>query len=317
MDNPENKTRLEKVYLQLLEMYRGNFSYSIERTEKKDELEAITALINMTTEEIRDSFLHQGYVNFHDSYAFAIQILFILDEEFRIEEISGNTKSFLGFEDNDVRGKPFEGFLSKESRKKWATVKERIDELSIQEKSMKLSFITKQQLLFPAFCRIIHFTHNTSFKGKTIVTTFEMVQARKALDEEVQKRIKSQLSSKKRKNKKNILHISDVDKIRAVGEYIRNHLDEELPSLKEMAHDFGTNEYKLKNGFKELNGMTVFQFLKEERLRKAHILVEFSNKSFKEIAKMVGFKSGTHFSREFNKRYKYRPKVLRSASEKS
>lgn len=317
MDNPENKTRLEKVYLQLLEMYRGNFSYSIERTEKKDELEAITALINMTTEEIRDSFLHQGYVNFHDSYAFAIQILFILDEEFRIEEISGNTKSFLGFEDNDVRGKPFEGFLSKESRKKWATVKERIDELSIQEKSMKLSFITKQQLLFPAFCRIIHFTHNTSFKGKTIVTTFEMVQARKALDEEVQKRIKSQLSSKKRKNKKNILHISDVDKIRAVGEYIRNHLDEELPSLKEMAHDFGTNEYKLKNGFKELNGMTVFQFLKEERLRKAHILVEFSNKSFKEIAKMVGFKSGTHFSREFNKRFRYRPKVLRSASKKS
>src|SRR5690606_19222522 len=158
-----NKTRLEKVYLQLLEMYRGNFSYSIERTEKKDELEAITALINMTTEEIRDSFVHQGYVNFHDSYACAIQILFILDEEFRIEEISWNTKSFLGFEDNDVRGKPFEALLSTDFRKKWAPVKERIDELSIQEKSIKLSFITKLPLLFPPFCRIMHFPHNTSF----------------------------------------------------------------------------------------------------------------------------------------------------------
>src|SRR5690606_34462946 len=177
MDNPENKTRLEKVYLQLLEMYRGNFSYSIERTEKKDELEAITALINMTTEEIRDSFLHQGYVNFHDSYAFAIQILFILDEEFRIEEISGSTKSLLGFEDDDVRGKPFEEFLSKESQEKWVAIKESITGLSTEKESIKLSFITKQKLLFPAFCRIIHFTHNTSFKGKTIVTTFEMVQA--------------------------------------------------------------------------------------------------------------------------------------------
>lgn len=82
-----------------------------------------------------------------------------------------------------------------------------------------------------------------------------------------------------------------------------------------MALKFWTNEYKLKKGFKELNGMTVFQFLKEERLRKAHVLVEHSNKSFKEIAKMVGFKNSTHFSREFNIRYGYRPKALRATKD--
>ncbi|UNY98620.1 AraC family transcriptional regulator [Zhouia spongiae] len=317
MDNPENKTRLEKVYLQLLEMYKGNFSYSIERSEKKDELEALTALINMTTEEIRDSFLHQGYVNFHDSYALVIQILFILNKEFRIEEISGSTKSFLGFKENDIWGKLFEEFLSTESQREWGTIKEIIDGESMQEASLQLSFITNKKLLFPAYCRVIKFSHGSLFKGKTIVTTFDMVQKRKVLDIEVQKRVLNQFASKSSKKDKQILHISDLSKIRAAGEYIKNHLDEELPSLKEMAHDFGTNEFKLKRGFKELNGMTVFQFLKEERLRKAHVLVEFSEKSFKEIAKMVGFKNGTHFSREFNKRYGYRPKTLRSTIKKS
>ena len=117
---------------------------------------------------------------------------------------------------------------------------------------------------------------------------------------------------KKVKSNKSFLQLSDIDKIRAIGEYIKSHLEEELPSLKDMALAFGTNEFKLKRGFKELYGMTVFQFLKEERLRKAHIIVDHSDKSFKEIAKMVGFKSATHFSREFKKRYGYRPKELRS-----
>ena len=58
MCTKENEKRLEKIYLQLLELSKGNFSTLIERTGYKDDLEALTALVNMVTEEIKDSFLH-------------------------------------------------------------------------------------------------------------------------------------------------------------------------------------------------------------------------------------------------------------------
>ena len=267
----------------------------------------------MTTEEIRDSFLHQGYVSFHDSYAFSIQMLFILDEVFHIEEMNESSKHFLGSKKDDLLGEPFEGLLSKESQYKWAALKKEMKDLSIHEQSLQLSFITPQDLLLPAFCRVIHFTNDSPLRGKTIVTTFDMVQTRKVLEGDVQKRVQSQLLlSKTPKSNKTFLQLSDIEHIREIGEYIKSHLEEELPSLKDMAITFGTNEFKLKKGFKELYGMTVFQFLKEERLRKAHVIVDHSDKSFKEIAKMVGFKSSNHFSREFKNRYGYRPKELRS-----
>lgn len=312
----ENNDRLEKIYIQLLELSKGNFSTLIQRTGSKDNLEALAALVNMATEEIKDSFLHQGYVNFHDSYILTTQILLVLGEDFCIEETNESSHSFLGFEYKNLTGKPFESLITTESQEKWNVIKKAITASSFTEQSIQLSFKTQQDLLLPAFCRVIHFTHDTFLKGKTIITSFDMVQTRKCIEERTQKKIQSRIyHPKKHKRKQSVLQLSDVKKIRAVGEHIKNHLDEDLPSLKEMALKFWTNEYKLKKGFKELNGMTVFQFLKEERLRKAHVLVEHSNKSFKEIAKMVGFKNSTHFSREFNIRYGYRPKVLRATKD--
>ncbi|QLE01995.1 helix-turn-helix domain-containing protein [Galbibacter sp. BG1] len=308
-----NNNRLEKIYLQLLELSKGNFSTLIERTEHKDDLEALAALVNMATEEIKDSFLHEGYVNFHDSYVLNTQILMVLNEDFCIEETNESGYLLLGFGYKNLIGKPFEHFISDESKEKWDLVKKAITSSSTTEESLQLSFLTKQGLELPAFCRVIHFIEDTILKGKTIVTSFDMVQTQKYIEEKTQRKIQSRLYfPKKQKRKQSVLQLNDIEIIRAVSEHIKNHLDQDLPSLKEMAHQFGTNEYKLKKGFKELNGMTVFQFLKEERLKKAHVIVEHSNKSFKEIAKMVGFKNSTHFSREFNIRFGYRPRALRS-----
>jgi len=312
----EDNIRLEKIYLQLLEVSKGNFSTRIERTEHKDDLEALAALVNMVTEEIKDSFLHQGYVNFHDSYVLTTQILLVLDRNFCIEEINKASYSFLGFEYETLIGKTFDTVITTESKEKWKIIEKAIKTSLETEHTIKLSFKTQKGLELPAFCRVIHCTSDTFLKDKTIITSFDMVQTRKCIEERTQNKIQSRLYlPKKHKRKQSVLQQIDIEKIRAIGEHIKNHLDEDLPTLKDMALTFGTNEFKLKRGFKELYGMTVFQFLKEERLRKAHVIVEHSNKSFKEIAKMVGFKNSTHFSREFNIRYGYRPKVLRATKD--
>ena len=92
---------------------------------------------------------------------------------------------------------------------------------------------------------------------------------------------------------------------------IINNLEKDLPSLKELALQMGTNEYKLKYGFKQLYGTTIFRFLIQERLRKAKTLIQYSKLTLKQIAKMTGFKSITHFSRAFKEKYGVSPSELR------
>src|SRR5690606_7861742 len=104
------------------------------------------------------------------------------------------------------------------------------------------------------------------------------------------------------------------ESIRTAEKYILDHLNEPLPILMDLAHTLGTNEFKLKWGFKELYGMTIFQFIKEQRLRKAHVLVRYTNNKIVAIARSVGFKHGNHLSREFKKRYGYNPTELRKIS---
>lgn len=112
-------------------------------------------------------------------------------------------------------------------------------------------------------------------------------------------------------------HLSTLDiwKIIRVSEYIRDNLEDPLPSLKELAKSFGTNDYKLKYGFKRLYGATVFNYLTSERLTKAQIFVKHSNIPIKEVARMTGFKCPSHFSRTFKKKYGYTPRDLRKQAK--
>jgi AraC-like DNA-binding protein len=75
------------------------------------------------------------------------------------------------------------------------------------------------------------------------------------------------------------------------------------PSLKELAHKVAINEFKLKKGFKQLFGNTVYGLLKEHRLSQAKLLLERGDISVSEAASLVGYKSIGHFSVIFKKNF--------------
>ena len=104
-------------------------------------------------------------------------------------------------------------------------------------------------------------------------------------------------------------------KIREGRDLIMNNLENELPSLKEFAHQLGTNEFKLKYGFKQLYGTSVYRFLLQERLRKSKMLIQHTDHSIKTIAYQTGFKSIPHFSRVFKKTFGYTPTALRKSTK--
>lgn len=320
MDSLENKKRLDKIYTQLIHIANGHFFYQIERTERNDELEALAFLANSAAEELRDAFLHQGFVSLDHSYDLIVRLFFELDANGQIIRTNPSVEALLHYDHGDLNGLPFMGLLAKDSRKGWKQLMEASDMARVWEMTVKLTFIERSGLHLPAHCHIVHFPQKERENETTVVTAFDMARNARSHETHMKKQLKQRLRNhnllpKPQPRKTYILNTWDLENLRVAERYIMEHLDRPLPSLKELAHMCGTNEFKFKNGFKELFGMSAFQYQKRERLRKAHILIEHSNRPILAIAKTVGFKKGNHFAREFKKRYGYTPSQLRKHSK--
>lgn len=98
--------------------------------------------------------------------------------------------------------------------------------------------------------------------------------------------------------------------IQTVYDYILNNLEEPLPSVKTLAKMFGSNEFKLKEGFRHFFNTSIYQLYNEERLKRAHRLIQQTDLSLKEIAFTSGFNSYLNFYKAFKKKYKYAPSEL-------
>lgn len=82
-------------------------------------------------------------------------------------------------------------------------------------------------------------------------------------------------------------------------------------SIQNLSEEVGLNANKLQNGFKEVHGMTVNQFIQEERLNQAGILIKNTDLSFSQIADRVGISSKSYFSKIFKDKYGLTPSEIR------
>lgn len=316
MDRPENKKRLESIFAQLVKISNGNFSYQIDRSDKNDVLEALAFLTNSASEEIKDAFRHQAFINLPNSYHFVVQLFFEVNESGQITQTNPEVEKLLGYGPKTLHNTPFAGLLHKDAKKSWKKVWKALQRTPDLEMTLDLSFIEKSGLEFPAHCQIIGLPGNQKSIGRVIVTAFDMVNKQAIKEKQVKRKLERRLQSLQRPSHKteedmSVLLPCDMDNLRNAKQYIMDHLDKPLPSIKTLAHLAGTNEYKFKKGFKELIGMTPFQYQKHMRLRRAYVLIENSNKTISAIAKIVGFKKGNHLAREFKKRYGFSPTALR------
>lgn len=84
------------------------------------------------------------------------------------------------------------------------------------------------------------------------------------------------------------------------------------PSIIELSKLVEVNEYKLKRGFKELFGTTVFGYIHGLRMSMAKRLLLGTDKSAKEIAYETGYSSPQHFSTAFKKKFGVTPNSVRN-----
>ena len=104
---------------------------------------------------------------------------------------------------------------------------------------------------------------------------------------------------------------SDYDKecIYHAREYLVQHA-QHPPSLTELAKISGINEFKLKQGFKEVFNNTVFGYLSDYKLGQAKDLL-LEKKAIKDVADELGYSSVQHFSNAFRKKFGVTPGRLR------
>lgn len=105
----------------------------------------------------------------------------------------------------------------------------------------------------------------------------------------------------------------DKEKIIAARDYLNQRIVQP-PAISEVARAVGLNEFKLKNGFKELFGCTMFHYLTEQRLHLAKKFLLETNDTAAEIAYQLGYSSPQHFHKQFKKRFACTPDFMRKNS---
>jgi len=85
------------------------------------------------------------------------------------------------------------------------------------------------------------------------------------------------------------------------------------PSIKELAKQCGTNDFKLKKYFKKIYQTTIYVYVQKVRLEKANLLLRENMMSVSEVANEVGYKHQGHFSAIFFKTYGVYPKDLKNS----
>jgi len=100
---------------------------------------------------------------------------------------------------------------------------------------------------------------------------------------------------------------SNVIKIRNAKDIIISKMAEP-PSLKELSEEIGLSLKKLKEGFKQIYGDSVYSFLFEYKMEFARKLLESGEYNVTEVGLKVGYSTASHFIAAFKKKYGSTPK---------
>lgn len=109
------------------------------------------------------------------------------------------------------------------------------------------------------------------------------------------------------------LNGADVESIRAAGDILINEM-QTPPTIAALARRVGTNEFKLKKGFRQVFNTTIFQFLQHHRMAAAREMIVNRNANVSQAADFVGYVNIGHFIACYKKAYGTTPGTHKQSS---
>lgn len=298
MENQKNQQRIKMIYQMLFEMATGNFSFRIIITDQNDELDKLSEMLNKLAGEMHDILLRSGYVNPHYSYQNLVQTTFILDDNFIISSFNAHVPGALYYESEELFQADFGKFIAPQSFSIWNQKKKEASLDDNYHSTVQLIFIMANNKLLPSFCTISRLRYSDKIVISSITTILQEL-----------------LSDAKFVIKTNPKKQSEAVVMQSIYDYILNHLEEPLPTLKKLAAMFASEEHKLKIGFRKYFNTSVYNFYHLERLKKSHLLIQKTEIPLKKIAFICGFSAYLNFYKAFKKHYGYAPSDLNRPSE--
>ncbi len=83
------------------------------------------------------------------------------------------------------------------------------------------------------------------------------------------------------------------------------------PKMKELEKLTKTNSKQLNAAFKKCTGVTVYEYLREERMQEAKLLLQKTQLAIQGIAYQIGFKESANFTTAFKDRFGLTPRDFR------
>lgn len=99
---------------------------------------------------------------------------------------------------------------------------------------------------------------------------------------------------------------ADIDKLHAARQFVHMNMLEPI-TLQQVARAAGLNDFKLKKGFRELFGNTVFGYLNELKMTHAKRLLQDGGVSVGDIAIDLGYSEPQNFTKAFKRYFGYTP----------
>jgi AraC family transcriptional activator of pyochelin receptor len=106
------------------------------------------------------------------------------------------------------------------------------------------------------------------------------------------------------------LRSDDIERLHHAREILMQNLDCPF-TLMDLARQVGLNDYKLKQGFRQVFGTTVFGYLQTQRMIQAKQLLADSNLSVAGVAQKVGYTSQSRFCDAFKRQFDVSPRAYR------
>ncbi|MEA5600359.1 AraC family transcriptional regulator [Nostoc sp. UHCC 0252] len=109
-----------------------------------------------------------------------------------------------------------------------------------------------------------------------------------------------------------ILNAEDIERIHYASKILLARLDQP-PSLMELARMVRINDNKLKIGFKQVFGTTVFGYLHDCRMERSRQMLAAGRLTVTEAAKAVGFANRGYFAASFRRKFGVNPGIYLNA----
>jgi AraC-like DNA-binding protein len=105
------------------------------------------------------------------------------------------------------------------------------------------------------------------------------------------------------------LRTRDINRIYAARDYIKKNYAS-APSIRELARHVGLNQTKLKKAFREVTGVTIYEYILRCRMERAAVLLQTQEYGVAEVAYQVGYMYPANFTHAFKKFHGALPRAL-------